>query len=175
MNRPHLTRRQALGAGVALAATAAAPRARAQPAQGSGGPRVFDLVIENRTVNITGRERPAIAVNGQMPAPVLRFREGEEVVINVTNRLTEDTSIHWHGLIIPSEQDGVPGISTGFRGIPAGGTHQYRYRLIQSGTYWYHSHSGTQEQAGFYGPIIIEPIRPDPFAYDRNYIVQLSD
>ena len=175
MNRPHPTRRQALGAGVALAATAAMPRAWAQPVQAPGAPRVFDLVLEHRTANITGRERPAIAVNGQIPGPVLRFREGEEVVINVANRLNEATSIHWHGLIIPSAQDGVPNISTGFPGIPAGGTFQYRYRLLQAGTYWYHSHSGTQEQAGFYGSIIIDPIRPDPFAYDRDHIVQLSD
>jgi len=116
-----------------------------------------------------------MAINGQVPAPVLRFREGEEVAINVTNRLNEHTSIHWHGLILPSSQDGVPGVSDGFQGIAAGTSHQYRFRLIQAGTYWYHSHSASQEQSGIYGPIIIEPKRPDPFAYDRDYIIQLSD
>ena len=104
-----------------------------------------------------------------------RVREGEEVVVNVANRLREDTSIHWHGLILPSGQDGVPGVSDGFQGIPAGTTHQYRFPLIQAGTYWYHSHSATQEQSGLYGPIVIEPRQPDPFAYDRDYIVQLSN
>lgn len=176
MQKTSLTRRGALGSGVALAALSMAPRSWAQATQArSGGPKVFDLAIEHRTANITGRDRPAIAVNGQIPGPVLRFREGEEVVINVDNRLNEHTSVHWHGLILPSGQDGVPGISTGFQGIAAGTTHQYRFPLIQAGTYWYHSHSGTQEQAGFYGSIIIDPIRPDPFAYDRDYIVQLSD
>lgn len=176
MQKTSLTRRGALGSGVALAALSMAPRSWAQATQARpGGPKVFDLAIEHRTANITGRDRPAIAVNGTIPGPVLRFREGEEVIINVANRLNEHTSVHWHGLILPSGQDGVPGISNGFQGIAAGTTHQYRYPLIQAGTYWYHSHSGTQEQAGFYGPIIIDPIRPDPFAYERDYIVQLSD
>ena len=136
---------------------------------------MFDLVLEHRMVDITGRQSPAMTINGQLPAPALRFREGEEVIINVANRLTEDTSIHWHGLLLPSGQDGVPGVSDGFQGIPAGTSHQYRFPLKQAGTYWYHSHSATQEQSGLYGPIIIEPARPDPFAYDRDYIVQLSD
>ncbi len=176
MQTTPLSRRSALGAGAALAALTMAPRSWAQPAQAkAGGPKVFDLVLEHRMVDITGRPRPAMTINGQLPAPALRFREGEEVVINVTNRLREDTSIHWHGLLLPSGQDGVPGISNGFQGIPAGTAHQYRFPLIQAGTYWYHSHSATQEQSGLYGPIIIEPARPDPFAYDRDYIVQLSD
>ena len=154
---------------------AATPRAWAQARGVPGGPRVFDLVLEHRMVNITGTPRPAMAVNGTIPAPALRFREGEEVIVNVANRLREDTSIHWHGLILPSGQDGVPGISSGFQGIPAGSSHQYRFPLRQAGTYWYHSHSGTQEQAGIYGPIIIEPRTADPFAYDRDTIVELSD
>lgn len=175
MSQAYLTRRQALGAGTALVAVVAAPRAWAQPTPGRSAPRVFDLVLEHRTADMTGRARPAMAINGTIPGPVLRFREGEEVVINVANRLTEETSIHWHGLILPSGQDGVPGISNGFQGIPAGTTHQYRFPLIQAGTYWYHSHSATQEQSGLYGSIVIEPRRPDPFAYDRDYIIQLSD
>ena len=176
MQTTPLSRRGALGAGAAFAALAMAPRAWAQASQAkAGGPKVFDLVLEHRMVDITGTPRPAMTVNGQLPAPALRFREGEEVVINVANRLREDTSIHWHGLILPSGQDGVPGVSDGFQGIPAGATHQYRFPLIQAGTYWYHSHSATQEQSGLYGPIVIEPRQPDPFAYDRDYIVQLSD
>ena len=171
-----LTRRGAIGMGAGLAALAVAPRTWAQSARSlAGGPRVFNLALEHRMVNITGTLRPAMAVNGTIPAPALRFREGEEVVVNVENRLREHTSIHWHGLILPSGQDGVPGISDGFQGIPAGTSHQYRFPLRQAGTYWYHSHSGTQEQSGIYGPIIIEPARPDPFAYDRDYIVELSD
>ena len=176
MQNTPLSRRGALGAGAALATLTMAPRTWAQPSPSrSGTPKVFDLVLEHRMVDITGRPRPGMTINGQLPAPALRFREGEEVVINVDNRLREHTSIHWHGLILPSGQDGVPGISTGFQGIAAGTAHQYRFPLIQAGTYWYHSHSATQEQSGLYGPIVIEPARSDPFAYDRDYIVQLSD
>ena len=177
MERMSLTRRGALGwGGAAFAALTGASRSWAQALQSQpGGPKVFDLTLEHRTVDITGTPRSAITVNGQLPAPALRFREGEEVIINVANRLREDTSIHWHGLLLPSDQDGVPGISNGFQGIPAGTTHQYRFPLKQAGTYWYHSHSATQEQAGLYGPIVIEPRRPDPFAYNRDYIVELSD
>ena len=171
-----ITRRGTLGLGAALAGLVALPRAWAQASQSrAGGPKVFDLVLEHRMVDITGTARPAMTVNGQLPAPALRFREGEEVIVNVANRLREETSIHWHGLLLPSGQDGVPGVSDGFQGIPAGTTHQYRFPLKQAGTYWSHSHSATQEQSGLYGPIVIEPARPDPFAYDRDYIVELSD
>jgi CopA family copper-resistance protein len=171
-----LSRRSMLAAGIAaVAAPSVSGAALAQPSVGRSLPREFNLAIEHVSLNITGRSRSAIAINRQVPGPVLKFREGEEVVINVANRLREETSVHWHGLILPSEQDGVPGISDGFQGIAAGQTHQYRFPLVQSGTYWYHSHSGTQEQAGFYGPLIIEPTRPDPFGYDRDYIIQLSD
>ncbi len=176
MHQKSLTRRGAFGLGAAMATVAMGPRAWAQGAQPRvGGPKVFDLVLEHRMVDITGTPRPAMTINGQLPAPALRFREGEEVVVNVANKLREDTSIHWHGLLLPSDQDGVPGVSDGFQGIPAGTSHQYRFPLKQAGTYWYHSHSATQEQSGLYGPIIIEPRRPDPFAYDRDYIVELSD
>ena len=136
---------------------------------------VYDLVIEKRTVNITGRERPATLINGQLPGPVLRFKEGEDATIRVTNRLDEITSVHWHGLLLPSSQDGVPGVSDGFQGIPAGQTFTYRFPIVQAGTYWYHSHSAGQEQTGMYAPIVIEPAKREPFRYDREYIVMLSD
>jgi CopA family copper-resistance protein len=171
-----LTQRAALGAGVAALALPAIPGALAQPAvTGRTSLREFNLALEHRSVNITGRSRPAMAINGTIPGPILRFREGEEMVIHVANRLREHTSIHWHGLILPSSEDGVPGVSDGFQGIPAGADHTYRFPLIQSGTYWYHSHSATQEQSGIYGPLIIDPLRPEPYRYDRDYIVILSD
>lgn len=135
----------------------------------------YELVIEERMVNITGRERPATLINGQLPGPVLRFKEGEEVTIRVTNRLDEISSIHWHGLLLPSSQDGVPGVSDGFQGIPPGQTFTYRFPIKQAGTYWYHSHSAGQEQTGMYAPIVIEPKKREPFNYDREYIVMLSD
>ncbi|KAA2211280.1 copper resistance system multicopper oxidase [Teichococcus oryzae] len=175
MTNSKLSRRRALGLGAAALAFPAVPGALAQPAIGRAIPREFNLTLSHVTANITGRRRPAMAINGQIPGPVLHFREGEEVVINVTNRLREHTSIHWHGLILPSGQDGVPGISDGFQGIDAGGTHQYRFPLVQAGTYWYHSHSGLQEQSGIYGSIVIDPATPEPFGYDRDYIIQLSD
>lgn len=134
---------------------------------------VYDLVIDEQPVNITGRDRTAMAMNGQIPAPTLRWREGEEVTIHVTNKLNEPTAIHWHGIVLPAPQDGVPGVS--FHGIAPGATYTYRFKVKQSGTYWYHSHSGMQEQQGVYGPIVIEPARPEPYAYDRDYVVMLSD
>ena len=137
----------------------------------------YDLFLDRHAVNITGRDNVALLINGQLPGPVLRFKEGENVVINVTNRLDENASIHWHGLIVPPEMDGVPGISPGYGdGIPPGKTFTYRFTLKQSGTYWYHSHSsGEQEQLGIYGPMIVEPRSPEPFRYDRDYIIMLSD
>lgn len=135
----------------------------------------YDLVLEERMVNITGRDRPAMLVNGQLPGPVLRFKEGEQATIKVTNKLNEITSIHWHGLLLPSAQDGVPGVSNGFQGIRPGETYTYNFPLIQGGTYWYHSHSATQEQRGVYAPIIIEPKNREPYRYDREYLIMLSD
>jgi CopA family copper-resistance protein len=114
-----------------------------------------------------------VTVNGSVPGPLVRLREGETVTIRVTNQLEEVTSIHWHGVLVPHEMDGVPGVS--FPGIKPGETFTYRYPVKQSGTYWYHSHSGLQEQAGLYGPLIIDPAEPDPFAYDREYVAMLSD
>jgi len=133
----------------------------------------FDLSVGHSAVNIGGRAGHAITVNGTLPGPLLRFREGEELSLRVQNRLAEDTSIHWHGLLVPFYMDGVPGVS--FPGIRAGETFEYKFALPQSGTYWYHSHSGLQEQAGHYGPIIIDPAGRDPVAYDREYVLVLSD
>ncbi|MEW6681478.1 MAG: copper resistance system multicopper oxidase [Nitrospirota bacterium] len=133
----------------------------------------YNLVIDQTTVDITGRERTAVTINGAVPGPALRWREGEEVTLHVTNRLDEPTSIHWHGVIVPNSMDGVPGIS--FEHIHPGGTFTYRFTVKQSGTYWYHSHSGLQEQSGMYSPLLIDPAKPEPFRYDREYVVMLSD
>ncbi|GFO81435.1 MAG: copper oxidase [Methyloceanibacter sp.] len=131
------------------------------------------LTIENSPFTVGGRTGKAITINGTLPAPLLRMREGDRVHLAVTNRLEEDTSIHWHGFLIPFDMDGVPGIS--FPGIRPGQTFHYEFTLRQSGTYWYHSHSGLQEQAGHYGPVIIDPEAPDPVQYDREHVMVLSD
>ena len=138
-----------------------------------GGARVADLVIARTPFGFGGRHGTAITVNGTQPGPILRFREGETATLRVTNRLDEDTSIHWHGVIVPSEMDGVPGVS--FPGIRPGETFTYRFQLRQSGTYWYHSHSSLQEQLGHHAPLIIDPAHHDPVAYDREHVVLLSD
>ncbi|EJL06540.1 copper resistance system multicopper oxidase [Pseudomonas chlororaphis] len=133
----------------------------------------FDLFIGESQVNYSGTSRTAMTINGGLPGPLLRWREGDTVTIRVRNRLKEDTSIHWHGLILPANMDGVPGLS--FHGITPGGLYEYRFKVRQNGTYWYHSHSGLQEQAGVYGPLVIEAREPEPFQYDRDYVVMLSD
>jgi FtsP/CotA-like multicopper oxidase with cupredoxin domain len=133
----------------------------------------FDLTIAETAVNFTGAPRLATTINGSIPAPTLRWREGDTVTLRVTNRLAEDTSIHWHGILLPYQMDGVPGIS--FNGIPPGETFTYRFKVQQTGTYWYHSHSGMQEQTGMYGAIVIDPAGSDPIRADREYVVQLSD
>ncbi|WDG53507.1 copper resistance system multicopper oxidase [Pseudomonas chlororaphis] len=133
----------------------------------------FDLFIGESQVNYSGTSRTAMTINGGLPGPLLRWREGDTVTIRVRNRLREDTSIHWHGLILPANMDGVPGLS--FHGIAPGGLYEYRFKVRQNGTYWYHSHSGLQEQAGVYGPLVIEAREPEPFQYDRDYVVMLSD
>ncbi len=135
----------------------------------------FNLNYSQMPINLTGKESMAVAINGSLPAPILRFKEGETVTLNVTNNMASDTSIHWHGLILPSSQDGVPNISDGFKGIKPGETFSYKFPVKQSGTYWYHSHSGFQEQSGAYGSIIIDPIKPPPYHYDREYVVMISD
>ena len=137
------------------------------------GGRDFDLVIGEQAVNFTGVPRLATTVNGTLPAPVLRWREGDTVTIRVTNRLRETTSIHWHGIILPYQMDGVPGIS--FAGIAPGETFTYRFKVEQSGTFWYHSHSGMQEQTGMYGAIVIDPRDGETTRADRDHVVQLSD
>lgn len=131
------------------------------------------LEIGHSPFTVGGRTGHAVTINGTVPGPLLRLREGQNVRIAVNNRLDEDTSIHWHGLIVPFQMDGVPGIS--FPGIKARSTFVYDFPIKQSGTYWYHSHSGLQEQQGHYGPIVIDPAGPDPVAYDREHVIVLSD
>ncbi|MEZ5562173.1 MAG: copper resistance system multicopper oxidase [Gammaproteobacteria bacterium] len=133
----------------------------------------FDLRIGALPVNITGRQRLATVVNDSLPAPTLYWREGDTVTLRVTNNLAESSSIHWHGVLLPAAMDGVPGLS--FNGIEPGETFVYRFPVRQAGTYWYHSHSGLQEQTGVYGAIVIEPRTPDPVPADRDYVVVLSD
>ena len=133
----------------------------------------FDLTIAETPVNFTGKARMATTINGTLPGPTLRWREGDTVTIRVTNRLRQSSSIHWHGILLPSQMDGVPGIS--FQGIEPGTTFTYRFRVQQSGTYWYHSHSGFQEQTGLYGAIIIDPAHGGRIHADQDYVVQLSD
>ncbi len=134
---------------------------------------VIDLVVGEMPVNFTGETRMATTINGSLPAPTLRLREGDDVTIRVTNNLPVATSIHWHGIILPYQMDGVPGIS--FKGIAPGETFTYRFKLQQSGTYWYHSHSGFQEMTGMYGALIIEPRDGERIKADKDYVMQLSD
>lgn len=135
---------------------------------------IYNLNITRQMVNVTGKPVEKIAVNGTIPGPTLRFTEGEDVTINVTNHLNEPTSVHWHGFLLPADMDGVPGFS-GFPGIEAGRTFTYRFKIRQSGTYWYHAHSGAQEQDGLYGSIVIKPKGKDPVQADKDYVVLLSD
>ena len=139
----------------------------------------FDLAIGETPMNFTGRVRPAITVNGSLPAPLLRWREGTTVNLRVRNALPagsihgDTTSIHWHGILLPADMDGVPGLS--FDGIHRDEAYHYRFTVKQAGTYWYHSHSAFQEQAGLYGPLVIDPLETEPFAFDRDYVILLSD
>ncbi|WP_062348324.1 copper resistance system multicopper oxidase [Novosphingobium sp. CCH12-A3] len=135
--------------------------------------RSYDLEIDDYRLMVDGRPGKAMAINGTVPGPLLRFREGEEAVIRVTNRLKEIASIHWHGILLPPGMDGVPGVS--FAGIAPGETFTYRFPLLQSGTYWCHSHSGGQELLGVYAPFVIDPAGRDPVAFDRDYVVLMSD
>src|SRR5690554_5106878 len=170
-------RRFVLGAS-ALLAMSAIPFARTALADAISSSRkelsgkVFDLTIDYKDVNFTGKKARATVVNQLLPAPLLRWQEGDTVTLRVKNNLDVVSSIHWHGIILPTEMDGVPGFS--FDGIMPGETFEYQFTLQQSGTYWYHSHSGFQEQTGVYGPIIIDPAKPDPVQYDREYVVMLS-
>lgn len=133
----------------------------------------YDLTVDRVKIDTGDFVKEGIGYNGASPGPVMRFKEGEHVKINVTNNLDEMTSIHWHGLILPFDQDGVPGIS--FPGIKPGETFTYQFPIQQAGTYWFHSHSGFQEPDGAYGAIVIEPKGREPFRYDREYVVQLTD
>jgi CopA family copper-resistance protein len=133
----------------------------------------FELFIGETPVNFTSQPRTALTINGGVPGPLLRWREGDTVTLRVRNRLKDSTSIHWHGILLPANMDGVPGLS--FHGIEPGGVYVYQFKVRQNGTYWYHSHSGLQEQAGVYGPLVIDAKDPEPFHYDRDYVVMLSD
>jgi CopA family copper-resistance protein len=176
----------AIGAGAAFAAVPAWAQGHSVHGggHGRGGPRipagfgelsgeVIDLTVGSGHRIVEGRRGPGIAVNGSVPGPLIRLREGQNVRLNVTNNLETDTSVHWHGLLVPFQMDGVPGIS--FPGIRRRETFAYEFPIRQSGTYWYHSHSGLQEQSGHYGPLIIDPAGAEPVAYDRDYILLLSD
>jgi CopA family copper-resistance protein len=138
-----------------------------------GPDNVIDLSIGKMPHKIDGKRGEAIGINGSVPAPLIHLKEGQDVLLRVKNELDETTSIHWHGILLPFQMDGVPGVS--FDGIEPGTTFEYRYPVRQSGTYWYHSHSGLQEQLGHYGPMIIDPADEDPVEYDREYPVVLSD
>ncbi len=136
------------------------------------GPNI-DLTIGQSPFTVNGRTATATTINGTLPAPLLRLREGQNLRLAVQNRLEEDTSIHWHGILLPFQMDGVPGIS--FPGIKPRETFVYEFPVRQSGTFWYHSHSGLQEALGHYGPIVIDPAGPDPVGYDREHVLVLSD
>ena len=133
----------------------------------------IQLRVAHLTMMIDGHISHAIGINGTVPAPLIRLREGQNVRLHVVNDLDEETSVHWHGLILPFQMDGVPGVS--FPGIKARSTFTYEFPIVQSGTYWYHSHSGLQEQLGHYGPLVIDPAGGDPVQYDREHVVVLSD
>ena len=175
MNRRRFV--QGIAAGAALAACGW----KDEPALGESAPpdspvltgTHFDLTIDSTPVNFTGRPSRATAVNGSVPGPILRWREGNTVTLVVTNRLKHATSIHWHGVRVPADMDGVPGLS--FAGVRPGETFEYRFPVRQSGTYWYHSHSGSQEQTGSIGAVIIDPRDHDPIEFDKEYVVLLSD
>ena len=183
-----MTRRALLERAAALSAWAALGRSvpafawtdtseralpRAAASQASSDPGIIDLTIADFALPVDGRTGRAVAVNGTVPGPLVRLREGREAVVRVVNHLKEIASIHWHGVILPPDMDGVPGVS--FAGIKPGETFTYRFPVRQSGTYWAHSHSGGQELLGVYFPVIIDPVEPAPFAYERDYVVMLSD
>jgi CopA family copper-resistance protein len=181
---PHPTRRrfvQGLASGGALFGLGLWPRAglalQAQPEVLAGTD--FTLSVGETLVNYTGKTRPAVTVNGSLPAPLLRWKEGSTVTLRIRNDLPRgsihgpDTSIHWHGILLPANMDGVPGMS--FDGIRPGESYLYRFRVRQSGTYWYHSHSGYQEQGGLYGPLVIDPAGPEPHPSDREHVLLFSD
>ncbi len=159
-------------AGLGLPVFAASPARRPNDPQVLSGTE-FDLTIAETPVNFTGHASTATAVNNSVPAPTLHWREGDSVTLRVTNRLPVTSSIHWHGILLPFQMDGVPGLS--FNGIQPGETFTYRFDVKQSGTYWYHSHSRFQEQTGLYGPIVITPRAGERFVTEREHVLMLSD
>ncbi|PLR28091.1 copper resistance system multicopper oxidase [Caulobacter zeae] len=165
-----------LGGGAALAdllpAWALPARAAERSPAALSGEDIH-LKIGHATLSVDGRASHAVTINGTVPGPLIRLKEGQTVRLHVSNGLEEETSIHWHGLLVPFEMDGVPGVS--FPGIKPGETFVYEFKVKQSGTFWYHSHSGLQEQVGHYGPMIIDPAGEDPAAFDREHVVVLSD
>jgi FtsP/CotA-like multicopper oxidase with cupredoxin domain len=181
-DRPHWSRRRFLRRATHTAAFAASQCLLPVPLWAASNRRsiestpyhdTHELLIGHTEVIINGRRAAATGINGTVPGPLIRLREGQRVTLNVRNALAEDSSIHWHGLLLPADMDGVPGIS--FAGIPPGESYRYEYDVIQNGTYWYHSHSGFQEQTGVYGPMIIDPAEDDPVEFDREFVVLLSD
>ena len=179
---PALDRRRLLAGGGAIAASLAASSlfpawARSGTPGLGGGPALsderIDLTIADSHFETGRRSAHAVMVNGTLPAPLIRLKEGQSVKLAVTNRLKEPTSIHWHGLLVPFQMDGVPGVS--FPGIDPGETFIYEFPIVQAGTYWYHSHSGMQEAMGHYGPVVIDPARPHPAGSDREHVLVLSD
>lgn len=135
--------------------------------------RIVNLTINYKTVNFAKKSVKAIAVNNQIPGPILHFKKGDHVTINVNNHLDKGTSVHWHGLIVPWQMDGVSGVSQ--KPIPPGGVFHYKFTLYQSGTYWYHAHSGLQEQEGVYGAFLIDPLTSSPYKFTKSFAVVLSD
>ncbi|MCA0373636.1 MAG: multicopper oxidase domain-containing protein [Proteobacteria bacterium] len=170
----NLRRREFLSSSVACLTLGAVGINLAKPSSAQAKVREHSLTIAKENVRIIGGEAPKITINGTIPGPVLRFAEGEDAVVHVTNNMNEDTSVHWHGLVVPGPMDGAPGFN-GAVPIKPGETFTYRFPIVQSGTYWYHSHSGGQEQDGHYGAIIISPKSPEPQPADRDYVVMLSD
>ncbi|MGB0922146.1 MAG: copper resistance system multicopper oxidase [Alphaproteobacteria bacterium] len=183
MTTQNIGRRQILkgiaGAGIGVGFAGLVPAWARSASHGNHGlaaplnSREFDLTVDEFTFKIGGQTAKAIGMNGTVPAPLIRFREGDDVTLRVHNKLAVDSSVHWHGLLVPFQMDGVPGVT--FPGIKPSETFTYKFAVPQSGTYWYHSHSGLQEQLGHYGPIIIDPKDPDPVAYDREYVLVLGD
>ena len=163
------------GTGVAIALDQLIPRAlQASVKQLEGEyPEIINLTIQETKLAIGGRKATALTINETIPGQLIRLKEGQTATIKVTNKLKVDTSIHWHGIILPPNMDGVPGVS--FAGIKPGETFTYKFDVNQNGTYWYHSHSGLQEQQGHFGGLVIDPIEPEPFNYDQDYFVLLSD
>lgn len=149
------------------------PAARPSPDISTLSGELIELVISEGSFALDRKNGVAVSINGTIPGPLIHLKEGQDVILNVTNHLKEVSSIHWHGILLPSHMDGVPGVS--FNGIEPGTTFTYRFPIKQSGTYWYHSHSGGQELQGMYGAMILDPIEPEPFRYDRDHIVMLSE